>query len=486
MKIYTSEKGFLCGEIDGKNIHSRYNPIEEARRFIQRTVTGKPSLIILLGAGLGYIQEILAGDFPGVPVLAVFYSDELYGTRFFNHNQIHCWFPSSSESIETFFSFHIHETSLRTLKIAEWEPSARIFPDLSVKINLALKTTVQELNGNIQTTAFFGKKWIENMVINFLLTDRYCQPVFPDLPVLIVSSGPTLLESIEQIRDHRDRIILYALPSSLKTLSHFAITPDLQISTDPGYYGGLHLYHSSSNVPLAAPFTSCRKPGIPSHPVLVLNQNTPFERDLFSQVPIPCIDVPSNGTVSGTAYALAARNKREIFFAGLDLCFYDILSHTRPHTFDSLLESASYRMKPLHSVYFDRAFDAVPDYEKGIRISRSLDTYRNWFAKSAEKSSFIANRLNPSPVFIENFGEGHLSVLKAGELRSSTSLNITEAMPVSMRLKKVKELIKQWKKDMETGKNEELRYFIDTIGYTKGQDSSAALRFLERLETIYG
>ena len=75
MKIYKSKKDFLCAEKDGKNIHSQYNPRKEAERFIKVSITIKPSMIILLGSGLGYVQQQIADHYPDTPLLAVFYDD---------------------------------------------------------------------------------------------------------------------------------------------------------------------------------------------------------------------------------------------------------------------------------------------------------------------------------------------------------------------------------------------------------------------------
>ena len=99
MNIYQSEKKFLCAEKNGKNIHSKYNPVREAERFIKASIETIPSLIVLLGAGLGYVQEQAVIRFPGIPVISVFYDDILQRNCFYKNNNIISWFPSSQSTI---------------------------------------------------------------------------------------------------------------------------------------------------------------------------------------------------------------------------------------------------------------------------------------------------------------------------------------------------------------------------------------------------
>lgn len=485
MRIYQSAKGFLCAESDGKNLHSRYNPDREASRFINQSIKGNPSLIIFLGAGLGYIQKALSEKFPRSEIMAVYHHDALYHNSQYSSDRISSWHPSSAESIQSFFQRHIDESRLSAISIIEWEPSALIHPRLSLQINQLLKELIQELNGNIHTTAFFGKQWLRNLLVNFLSADQYCKPHFPKAPYLIASSGPTLDKSFAHIKKYRDRFVLLALPSSLKALSDNGIVPDLQISTDPGFYSGVHLDHLYDQIPLGQPLTAGRGFWKKQPPLFLLNQSTPYEEELFRFSGIVNTRIPSNGTVSGTALELAAHHTDKIYFAGLDLCFRDIQSHVAPHSFDMLLRNEASRLSPVQSVYYDRAFPAQPDFENKIRTGRSLDTYRNWFSRYSRKKHLEIKRLNPSPVEIDNVKEGRLSELKP-EASGKMSFSLYEAPAGDRRKQIVLDLLRLWIRQLENGENDKLFYFIDTENFTGSKNRSDAILFLNRLKDVYG
>ena len=63
LEIRSARSGRQTARVEGSYIHSPYDPVEEARRFVRRSLgTQHPSLILLLGAGLGYLyEELLRG-----------------------------------------------------------------------------------------------------------------------------------------------------------------------------------------------------------------------------------------------------------------------------------------------------------------------------------------------------------------------------------------------------------------------------------------
>lgn len=485
MNIYKSAKGFLCAEQNGKNIHSRYHPWREAERFVQASIKGNPSIIILLGAGLGYIQEELSKKYPDIEILAFFYSNKIFDHILYKNHNIKCWHPSSGLDALTFFCRNIPEKYLINLAVLEWNPSSQIFPEMALEINKKLKIAVQQLNGNIKTTALFGKKWIRNMICNYLSIDTYSSFSIPEAPIVIASSGPNLSGSMKQIKKFRNKIYLWALPSSLAALNKEGIRPDLFITTDPGYYGSVHLNHLNPGIPILQPFTASRGVWKKSHPVHILNQELPFEIDLFNCTELENTIVPSNGTVSGTALELALKKTTLIYYAGLDLCFKDIQSHTRPHSFDALLQSGSFRQRPLHSIYFNRAASAVADFSRGIRISQSLDTYKNWFNSKNINSDTKVKRLNPSPIHIDNLASGNLNELEDFPDVKKFRISVSEAESLHSRKSRIKILLSHWYRGLQDGNRDDLLYYIDTDSFIRGERNSRALDFILKLRGIY-
>lgn len=486
MNIYTSDKGFLCAEINGKLLHSKYNPKREAERFVTALDFNDPSIIILLGAGLGYLIEQMQSRYKKAKIIAIYYSDEIYSYRNKNDNEIISWYPSSDFPISLFWERNIPEGKLRNLSITEWNPSSLIYPDLALSINNQLKNFIQQMNGNIKTTAHFGKKWIRNLLCNYLSIDTYCTMDAGSKPILIVSSGPSLKESMIKIKKYQDRILLWALPSSLEMLKKWRITPDLLITTDPGYYGSVHLNSLPAHVPAAMPYTASRGLWLNDNPLLVLNQSLPFEKDLFHFAQISNTKIPSNGTVSGTALELAQKNGGPIYFAGLDLCFKDIQSHCRPHSFDKLLASETKRVQPQQSVYFHRAAYSDADFSLGIRKSQSLDTYAHWFNTFSAFKGKRIKRLNPSPIPIDNMDDGDLSELENSPFIDKKRLFNLVTPDFTDRKETIGKLLDYWEDGLRENRRDDLLYFIDTDAFTKGEKGDKARLFISQMRKIYG
>lgn len=486
MKIFKTEKGTLCAEHQGRKIHSPYNPFKEAERFVKNSSLSLTTKVVLIGAGLGYLQQSLKDNYVDIKVLSLYTSDELFQKRFFSPPLKETWFPSSKETLTTFFRRNIQEWETGSIKVLEWEAGARIDEQLSLSISKILKERIQELNGNIMTTAWFGKKWLQNLIVNYLSIDNFVVPSFQDKPVLIASSGPSLFDSLTNIKKYRKRFTLIALPSSLKALGLKKISPDLVVSTDPGYYSSVHLAYNKKHCPVARPLTASRGIWRSGSSVFLLNQSTPYENDLLNLTGLKMFQVKSNGTVAGTALEIAAQFSQFITFTGLDLCFKDIQSHVKPHSFDTLLNSIASRFAPLHTIYYERAYESEPDFNKGIRTGRSLETYKNWFSRNAENSKSSLYRINPSTINIKGFKDADFNIFPDSDSKENQIPAKVKSPPRETKISQIQTLLSQWIKKLECGEDARLFYYLDTIESTGAGNRVNAIKYLKDLKALYG
>ncbi|MCP4159063.1 MAG: motility associated factor glycosyltransferase family protein, partial [Deltaproteobacteria bacterium] len=463
-----------------------YNPEIEARRFLDSSIKKNPSLIILLGAGLGYIIKELARKYQSTPILAVHYDKELYCNSIYVNETVQYWYPQSMEKVSRFFLNNINEQTLNNIKIIEWNPSSLIYPEISLFINKELKKIIQQLNGNIKTTAVFGKKWLQNMICNYISIDEYCLLPDENEPIVIASSGSSLRESLSEIKKYRKKFRLWALPSSLKVLNEESVKPDLMICTDPGYYGSYHFQFLQENTPTALPLTASRGIWRKTSPAIILNQNFPFEKDLISLSSIYKTDIPSNGTVSGTALEMATSKSSLIYFAGLDLCYSDIQSHIKPHSFDTLLSLKSTRLSPYQSIMYHRVSNTSTDFTNRIRTSQSMETYRNWFDNRKFSPSISIKRLNPSPIKIKNMKTGYLRELKNFENLGELKTTRVKASNKNVRFEHIRRILEYWENGLKNNERDDLIYYIDTESFSKGEKNHKALHYISRLRRLYG
>ena len=278
---------------------------------------------------------------------------------------MYAWYPGCKTTIRNFIRKHVGDFAVEGLKILEWSPSAKIYPEISYKVHDALKQVIRECTGSLKTTIAFGKRWLGNIFANFQYIEKTVTDIPFDrrLPVVIVASGPTLNSSLPWIQECQDHVNLWALPSSLTILHDEGVSPDLTVLTDPGFYAMYHLFsYADPKKTVAMPLSACRGIWQTRAHVCAFSQNSLAERCLYQAAHMEPLHVPSHGTVSGTAAEMALRyTQKEIVFAGLDFCYEDIRSHATPNTFDILLQQSAERINPLYNQRYQLAMDFAPN-----------------------------------------------------------------------------------------------------------------------------
>jgi hypothetical protein len=406
LEIVTARSGQPTARVKGTHLHSPYDPEKEARRFLRRSIGQRnPSTILLLGAGLGYLYREMTRSFPAAGLVVVFYHEAVWKSFAPALPPGTYWHPGESVTVLQFLRSRIHELEAEGLAVVEWPSSARVFPEESLRANRALRQLFREIRGTLVTTAALGRRWLRNSLANFLGIDEIFPPVSADTgkgPTVIAAAGPSLQEGIDFLAAYRDKIGLWALPSSLDFLLSRDLVPDTVVLTDPSYYAFTHLRCARDHrLHLTMPLSAARGSWRISARVSLVSQETPVERVLLAEAGVPAPAVPAQGTVAATALLLAlGRQRGPVIFAGLDFCYRDILSHVRPNNFENWLAPKSNRLACLHHQLFALAAEQAPARGGRNRGTLALDTYAGWFAEigSADGGRKRIYRLHPSDI----------------------------------------------------------------------------------------
>ena len=359
----------------GRALVSRFDPRKEAERFVRRSLTGRAAVqgtVLIAGDVCGYLARAARDLYPkrrliGVILHAALDAPEgLYDER---------WLPGD-DLLDAFLRRTIHDEELPGITLLQWNPAFSAFGSQADEVLQTILRRIRIGSGNLTTVRAFGRRWVRNMVQNFLYLKNFALPGPVRSPVVIAASGPSL-SSLEDLLAHLPSLLV-ALPSSLTFIGSSGRRPDLLVQTDPGFWADYHMREEpAGTLPVAAPLQavpSIRRSGAPC---LLLNYGEPFEELLISELGIPSIRVPAMGTVAATAMDLCLRLGAEpLVFAGLDLCYRDIHTHVRPHSFDPLLATSVSRTVPLYSRKFRYSRDSAAEPGR----SRPLQTYGNWFS----------------------------------------------------------------------------------------------------------
>jgi len=490
IETFVSRSGAKSLRIDGTAFHSSYDPRKEARAFIEANLSGEdPAVVLLLGEGLGYASAALKERLPHARILSVFHSAPLHALA--GDSGDACWHPGCGIDLPSFLRRHLTELDVEGLKVLEWPVSARVFPEESLRTGSQVRETVRELAGNVVTTAGFGRRWLRNSLINWIRLETVLSgsPCRKDRPVLVAASGPTLARSLPAIRDVRDRIDLWALPSAVEVLAHNGLRPDLVVMTDAGHWSAVHLHHAVRGLTVAMPLSAATGTWAPAARTFLLQQPTFFERGILSAAGLRPPQIPPQGTVTATALLLALRStEREVILAGLDLCILDLESHARPNAFDTLLRRDDYRLSPHSDRCFRRAMDQAPRGrrlpEGMVRFPPPLRAYADWFSRLGPVASRI-HRMYPSAVALPSLH----AMDDAGLRRLAMQRPATDAGPdfhddpdypsTERRVRIASDLIGQWSRSLHElrdlavrdadsiqfdGPTAEISYFLDPRG----------------------
>lgn len=387
----TGEPTASAGSI---RIHSAYDPDREARKFLDRHLDDiqQHAAIVVIGAGLGYIDRVLKQIRPESKIIAIHLEDRLYEARIDREKPIDSvkrWHPEAGIDVESFLYNALNETSIGGLRVLDWPASVKFRRDRADNAAEALASVIRRLSGNISTTAAFGRQWVRNTLRNFLEMERVVFPSSSDNPVVLAASGPSLESTLEFLKKHRTVFQLWALPSSIPALLSAGIRPDLIITTDPGFWARLHGRYYLEEVPIAMPLSAAPRL-IGTGASLLLPQGVPGEAFLLKNEEWPRLQLPAMGTVAATAVEIWKQmSTGPLILTGLDLCWYDLRSHARPHAFDGWLSSLTSRHNPMYSILWERAMKLAPKRIGAYRVGSALQTYTDWFRNNIPKGRIV-------------------------------------------------------------------------------------------------
>ena len=378
-----ARSGELTLFINGKAIHSLYNPAAEADTFLKKqTVTNIPKIFILIGPGLGYLKKSVSKFYPNAHLLSIHLDKWIFEHADRTGDN---WIYKDKMDLASKLSLTIPDFLLSETTIIEWHPCSKYFPDRTKFVKKHIQQFFQERKGTIVTTGYFGRKWIRNAYYNFLKLNNFVKFSSINLPILIAATGPRLKASISFMRNRRNKFILAALPSSLAALNAANLRADFIFHTDPGFWANEHLkYINDTNIPIIMPLTSSFNSNI-KNPVVYINQGSFIENLLLGNM---FLHVPSHGTVAGTAYLFLRKiTDNPIIFLGLDFQFTDIMEHVTPHSFDILYNIKQNRFDGYLNILYNK---------QQLSTTKALSTYSGWFESKTRISN--AYRYNPTDI----------------------------------------------------------------------------------------
>ncbi|MDR2344372.1 MAG: DUF115 domain-containing protein [Spirochaetaceae bacterium] len=368
-----------------KTLHSRYNPLTEAERYIvSLNLPDNIQYIILAECGLCYLIQPLRRKFPAAKIIS------LHASAFYRGKSVAPpdaeWLPGSSVNRGVFLENEIDDTEADKVKIIEWRPAADLYGEEYLNLVKDITTFVKRADANKRTRSAFGERWVKNVIKNCFFFNNEVGLSLPergDSACVVAGAGPGLEYAYSAIRRlTKSGAFLIAVSSAAGALFHAGLRPDIIVACDGGNWALVHLFEAvrlfcKKEAPASPALAFNLSAALPSwcaaFRLLPFGDGTLFQNLAQKCFGMPPLSFPQRGTVGASALDLAFYlSGGTVYTAGIDFSHKDIRTHAKPYAFDKILFGAADRLHPVYSLQFERAETIISSGVNRI--------YRDWFA----------------------------------------------------------------------------------------------------------
>ena len=234
-------------------LHSAHAPEAEARSLVERTLGGRevPSVVAVIGVGLGYVVDELLRRRTDVRVVALEVVPELSALWL---ARVDLTQPIASGQVV------VGEAPSFNLARAAWPASviaddpvvivppvvAHHWPDGVERARHALRQFVFERRANEEARQRLAPIYLEHILHNLPALARAADlsaldGIATGDPLVLCGAGPSLDRLLPSLKANRDKAWYVALDTSVRPLLAAGIVPDLVVSIDPTVMNGRHL-----------------------------------------------------------------------------------------------------------------------------------------------------------------------------------------------------------------------------------------------------
>ncbi len=393
LEVAESRSGAPTAALDGRRLHSAYDPAAEAAKIAGALPPG--DACVFLGFGLGYLPEAYLGR--GREGLAVVVEPDASLLRVALASR-----PMAALLSDERLSLMVAappETLVHVLdEIGAVEASSLPLqaetardPAYFSACEELRRRSVEKSRINENTLKRFGPLWVRNLARNW---DRAAAMpglasavgALEGLPALILAAGPSLDEVLPLLPELALRAVVVAVDTAALAAQRAGACGDFVLLVDPQYWNSRHLDgvdpRPSILVAESAAYPSAlRKPW---RAALLCSSLFPLGQYMEERLGGRG-KLGAGGSVSTTAWDFARiAGASPLWFAGLDLGFPGKATHASGSLFERRSIHGAARLKPTESDSFSALMAAgpcfVPDNAGGRVLSdKRMLLYRWWF-----------------------------------------------------------------------------------------------------------
>jgi hypothetical protein len=251
--LLTARSGLPNVNVSGKPYHSPYDPVREAQKFCAALKIEQADVIFLFGWGLGYCGNTLLTRLKSNARVIVFEPNselfELSRAQTLNRPafQDRRFQFVVGERIGRFFDDWGLQGCQDTDQLLwiEWPAAVALDGEMLSSLKSSFRTRLRDKAANLLTHFQKGATYFENALANFKYQGSGDTASlfgrFKNIPLVIVSAGPSLDLNIEELRGMADRCFVLAVDTSLRPLLAAGVTPHAVMVADPSALNARHV-----------------------------------------------------------------------------------------------------------------------------------------------------------------------------------------------------------------------------------------------------
>lgn len=243
-------------------LHSSFNPIREAERWVSNL--DPDSNYIVVGLGMGYHVEKLAEVLkPKRKILVIEPEIELYNemlkvrdvSSLLTNESLFLAKELDWVTITILINQIIRGDLSNKTQIVYLPSFEKMYRDVIIEVQERMKKAMEAEIVNRSTVLHFSKTWTRNFFEN--LEDSIFNPgikglfdQFKERPIFVVAAGPSLDKNMHLLKEVKGKGVILCVGTALKALQKAGVEPDFVVSLDGGEYNYKHFKGVESNVPL--------------------------------------------------------------------------------------------------------------------------------------------------------------------------------------------------------------------------------------------
>jgi len=229
-------------------LHSRYDPVKEARNFLAGYDLDNTDFLIVLGFGLGYHVEEIIKSYSKIklilvvephPYLFKFALSIMDLSSILSSPKIRLILEDDPVKIKEKI-LPLGEIFLTgKISIVVHYPSSYLLGDKFVEIKKSISDAILWSRANLGTNIAKGDIFQKNILANLpqIINNPGIKNLFDkfkDKPVICVAAGPSLDKNIHLLKEAKDKALIICVDAALRTMLKHKIKPDIVVSIDYG------------------------------------------------------------------------------------------------------------------------------------------------------------------------------------------------------------------------------------------------------------